>query len=963
MKKNVYILFLSFIAITFSYFAKAQLVVTPNQTATALAAKLTGTGVSVSNAVLNCPGESNGIFVATASNLGLDSGILLTTGLAQSGINGVGADGIESDFAGYGNNNGSDPDLNILSGQSTFDKCILEFDFIPAGDSIKFDYVFGSEEYDTYSCSQFNDAFGFFISGPGITGSPNIALIPGTNIGVTINSTTDPAQAVPQPTAGNIVTFCNSMGPGSPFTQYYVANLNGTTIAYNGFTTVLTALSAVTPCLTYHLKLAIADASDPGWDSGTFLKAGSLSSNSVTVEPIGGGGLIAPEPYCVRECLPGQFVFTLNDTPAFDYVVKFDIGGTAVPGYDYTPIADSIIIPGGQISASAFVYGLAVPPVGPKTVILYIKAPFNCNGVTYVDTVQMNIYDSLYANILTPDTAICRFESVDVFSIADTILTIQWTPALTVDSVDVLTPTMSPTQTTTYTMIASLPGSGCAPVHNTITITIADEPVVDLGADFNLCLGASYQFQPTVTPSNQTYSFTWSPPTYLDNTNTPNPTTTPTGDITYYVMATPTIASCPGYDTISIHVIPNDFTLENVDTSICQGEIIAVRANGPVEFTYHWTPSVGVSDPFLIDPIITPDTSATYVITATYPNCPDIVKSFTVDVQPIPQVFLGPDREICQWVPADIEVEVLPSWYSNYTYDWSLAEDNDADSINPYHFVYHGDNNVEVIVNVSTPIGCVGADTMNIVVHPGNFGTATPLNSDICPRDTVLLTASGGVTYQWSPDQNISDVTSPNPTVYPEAGITYNLIITDQYGCTDTFDLDVAVHSNTVISLPDSVRIWPGETYQMNPGGNALYYAWFPPAGLSDDDISNPIASPTVNTRYYVEAKSEWGCEARDSIDVLVTNESVLDVPNAFIPGTDVNGRLKIVKKGIATLEYFRIFNRWGQVVFETKDINEGWDGTFNGEPQPLGVYVYMVEAFTSTNERFYKQGNITLIR
>ena len=139
-----------------------------------------------------------------------------------------------------------------------------------------------------------------------------------------------------------------------------------------------------------------------------FLKTGSLSSNTVSVEPIGGGGLIAPEPYSVRECLPGQFVFTLSDTPSFNYVVKFDIGGTAIPGYDYTPIPDSIIIPGGQISATAFVYGLPVPPVGPKTVILYIKAPFNCNGITYVDTVQMNIYDSLYAHILTPDTTVCR---------------------------------------------------------------------------------------------------------------------------------------------------------------------------------------------------------------------------------------------------------------------------------------------------------------------------------------------------------------------------------------------------------------------------------------------------------------------------------------------------------------------------------------------------------------------------
>lgn len=952
-------------ALMISVSVNAQLNITPNQTATALAAKLTGTGVSVSNATLDCPGQSNGIFVATASNLGLDSGIILTTGYSKTDptqLDGNGADGPESQFLSHDNGNPGDPQLDQLTnGQATRNRCILEFDFVPAGDSIKFDYVFGSEEYDTYSCSQFNDAFGFFISGPGITGAPNIALIPGTDIGVTINSTTDPMQAVPQPFADDIVDYCNSMGPGSPFSQYYVANLNGTTVAYNGFTTVLTAASAVTPCETYHLKLAIADASDEAWDSGTFLKAGSLSSNTVTVEPIGGGGLIAPEPYCVRECLPGQFVFTLNDTPAFDYVVKFDIGGSAVPGYDYTPIADSIIIPGGQVTATAFVYGLAVPPAGPKTVILYIKAPFNCSGVTYVDTVQMNIYDSLYANILTPDTAICRFQSVDVVAIADTILTIVWSPAGTIDSLNVLTPTMTPTQTTTYTMIASLPGSGCAPVHNTITITIADEPEVDLGPDLDICLGTSYTFQPAITPV-QTYSFNWSPGTYMDNPTSSTPTITPTDDITYYLMVTPTVASCPGYDTINVHVIPNDFTLSTQDTAICEGGSIQVVATGPAEFSYHWTPSTGVSDPFLIDPLITPQESGQFTITASHPNCPDIIKSFNVDLQPIPQAFLGPDREMCQWHPIDIEAEVLPEWYTQYSYDWNV-ESGLIDSLNPYHVRYFADVDGQVIVDIRTPAGCTGSDTVNVVVHPGNFAAVTPTTKDLCPGETVPLAVTGGTVYQWTPPHFLSDPTSATPTASPITDVLYEILVTNQFGCLDSLEVDLAVHSASVTSLPDSVRLWPGETYQINPGGNALYYQWFPPAGLSATDISNPVASPTVDTRYFVTAKSEWGCETTDSIDILVNTESVLDVPNAFIPGTDVNRELKIVKKGIATLEYFRIFNRWGQLVFETKDIEKGWDGTFKGEPQPFGVYVYMVEAFTSTHERFYKQGNVTLIR
>jgi hypothetical protein len=112
-----------------------------------------------------------------------------------------------------------------------------------------------------------------------------------------------------------------------------------------------------------------------------------------------------------------------------------------------------------------------------------------------------------------------------------------------------------------------------------------------------------------------------------------------------------------------------------------------------------------------------------------------------------------------------------------------------------------------------------------------------------------------------------------------------------------------------------------------------------------------------------VTGVTENGCIATDSIDVYVSLESILDVPNAFSPGSQPNAEIKIVRRGLATLKYFRIFNRWGVKVFETSNIDEGWDGQYNGSPQPMGVYVYMLEAYTNTGRRIVKQGNITLLR
>jgi gliding motility-associated-like protein len=141
-----------------------------------------------------------------------------------------------------------------------------------------------------------------------------------------------------------------------------------------------------------------------------------------------------------------------------------------------------------------------------------------------------------------------------------------------------------------------------------------------------------------------------------------------------------------------------------------------------------------------------------------------------------------------------------------------------------------------------------------------------------------------------------------------------------------------------------------------------VYFTWFPTVGLSNPNLSNPIAIPAVNTRYYVTATTEAGCVAHDSIDVLV-NETALDMANAFTPGSISNPEFKVSRLGTATLKSFRIYNRWGTKVFETTNIDKGWNGEFNGEPQPMGTYVYTVQAVTNTGKMFTKQGNVTLIR
>ena len=253
-----------FIASTLFFNATAQLVVDTFTTPSQLANLLTGPGVAISNVVYTGSSLARGKFSATGTNLGINDGIILSSGQVTSAVGPNNVPNMSTDFYMPG-----DPYLNILSLAITHDAAILEFDFIPQDDTISFRYVFASEEYPEFVCTSFNDAFAFTVSGPGIVGNMNLAVIPGTTIPVTIN-TINPGLS----SGGSTTCLTN-------FSAYYVSNLASTTIEYDGFTTVLTAMAVILPCQIYHLRITIADASDGVYDSAVFLEKGSLSSSPI----------------------------------------------------------------------------------------------------------------------------------------------------------------------------------------------------------------------------------------------------------------------------------------------------------------------------------------------------------------------------------------------------------------------------------------------------------------------------------------------------------------------------------------------------------------------------------------------------------------------------------------------------------------------------------------------------------
>ncbi len=496
---------------------------------------------------------------------------------------------------------------------------------------------------------------------------------------------------------------------------------------------------------------------------------------------------------------------------------------------------------------------------------------------------------------------------------------------------------------------------------DSIVFTVAAPLTVNAGTDRTTCINDSIQLNAAVGGGPwASLTYQWSPATYLSNATIQNPVAKPTADISYIVTVTPNgQTACAKSDTINVSVLQG-FTLTNRDTTICLGSFVQLNATGDNRYTYTWTPGTALTDPHLPNPIATPSQTTTYTITASYPGCRDSSNKLNIAVQPVPSVYIGPDRVLCYGDTIHFDAIVQPDTFTAYTYQWTPAGVFSAANIRKPLFL--GTDTTTVVVKVNTSAGCFGTDTAVINVVPSRFATISA-DTAVCPHDSAHLQASGAVTYEWSPAYTLSIDTGVSVYASPLTTTTYTLYATNALGCRDTETVMVTVRPAALISMPDTVTIYPGESYAIDPQGNGLYFTWFPQGGLSNPNIANPVATPSTNTRYFVTATTEAGCTSSDSIDVNVSLESLIDMPNAFTPGSGVNAIFKPAHRGLVTLRYMRIYNRWGEKVFETSDVDNGWDGTINGKPQPMGVYVYMVEASQPNGRIFKKQGNVTLLR
>lgn len=437
---------------------------------------LLGGGVQVSNIVYTGANTAIGTFDGTNSNIGLNYGIVMTTGNLTFPNGPPGPN--NSTNAGLDNNSGGSALLEQYASsfginESTFNATTLQFDFVPQGDTILFRYVFGSEEYKEYVGSNFNDVFGFFISGPNPNGgnynNQNIALIPNTTTFVSINN------------VNHLINSAYFIDNESPFP--------GQTVQYDGFTTVLTAIAPVIPCSTYTIRIAIADVGDAFYDSGVFLEAKSFSSEGSEVSYIVEGALDSDTLY--EGCGQALVTFTWNGDNSTDRTVFYNITGNATNGTDYTFLPGSILIPAGQstvtISLSAALDGISEPI---EFITIQINDPKACPNVPLPQvTIPIKNVDPIQVSAM-PDTAFnCNNQVVLLTATATggvSPLTFTWNNGVGVGNP---VPVIVRNSTTFVVTVTDFCGTQHAVDSVRITVPDADPLILTFTEDTSVCPG------------------------------------------------------------------------------------------------------------------------------------------------------------------------------------------------------------------------------------------------------------------------------------------------------------------------------------------------------------------------------------------------------------------------------------------------------------------------------------------
>lgn len=486
----------------------------------------------------------------------------------------------------------------------------------------------------------------------------------------------------------------------------------------------------------------------------------------------------------------------------------------------------------------------------------------------------------------------------------------------------------------------------CGNAPSSINITTTNVTINASSA--SICPG----FSTNLTASGAT-TYTWSPATGLNTTSGANVIANPTTTITYTITGND--GTCSGDTTITVTLLPPlTIDLNSSTTNLCSGNTSTINASGADN--YIWTPAATLSSSTGSSVIANPSTTTTYSVVGSTATCSG-TNAITIIVTPEPVISLTPNSvTICEGDSAIVTASGAT------TYAW--APNTNFNSIDP-------PNNTSVNVYptttttytvIGTTNGCNNSAMVDVTVLPKIIPNAG-LNDTICFGQTTTLFGSGGQTYSWFPTFGLATPNNSFTTAAPF--VTTNYILTASYNglCAEKDTVRIVVNPLPSVYAGNDTTIDVEDVVILNGYSSATSYSWLNGSTLNCTNCLSPTASPLQTTTYILTATNEFGCTSSDTVTIEVSQEYGLYVPSALSPNDDaVNEGWKPQGFGIKKIQIW-VYNRWGQKIFEAKDLDTTWNGKYKDDIVQEDVYVYKIMAETYSGNKITKVGHVTVVR
>jgi gliding motility-associated-like protein len=494
----------------------------------------------------------------------------------------------------------------------------------------------------------------------------------------------------------------------------------------------------------------------------------------------------------------------------------------------------------------------------PSVTTTYTVNGTDANGCQSSAQITITVNPLPNVSIDPPTGAICVGETIVLTASGATDYT--WTPATGLNTTNGAVVEASPTETTTYIVTGS---NGTCSNSDTVIVTVTPLPVVTVTpSNPAICLGSST----TLTASGAS-TYTWSPATGLSSTTDASVTANPTTTTTYTVTGTGA-GGCQNSTNVTVTVNPlPTVTINPSAPVICVGDSVTLTASGAV--TYSWSPATALSSTGTAVTIANPSVTTTYTVTGTDAIGCQNTATVTVTVNSLPVITVNPpSANVCQGTTT----ELTASGATNYT--WTPA--TGLNTTNGAVVEATPTTTTTYTVTGTDGNACTSSATVTITVRPIPTITVSPSNPTICSGDSVILTASGAVTYSWSPSTGLSSSIGTSVTATPNTTTTYTVIGTAANGCTNTRTVTVTVRDLPVVTVsPLNPVICEGGSETLQAGG-ASTYTWNPTTGLSPTSGANVTATPSTTTTYTVTGTDASGCRNTASTTVTVNPNPVL---------------------------------------------------------------------------------------